>query len=290
MIRWKNMISKVPIFVIISRVLEYICLGCAKLNLREIFQYPGCAKICPRENFQISRSQSARKFVRAKIYTNKVLPISCPDQIQRVRRNPTELVDEIRPSPIHRNFFLKILFPARIYYISKSNRIRLWRVRGGFNALGVVGWWMESFQLTEVWVVGESVVAVTDVKCEDVLRSIHRPSLMPMRGDRWSRHDYCHVICHVVCHVISHVVNSIGMKCKMYVPPSDSHNFNTCWVFCICSLKPEGKKSDLKVENFACTNFRENKISRGLIFVIELFIFYVITFFREFRDHCHFLI
>ena len=46
----------------------------------------------------------------------------------------------------------------------------------------------------------------------------------------------------------------------------------------------------LKVENFACTNFRENKISRRLIFAIELFIFLAVTNFPEFRDHYHVLI
>ena len=34
--------------------------------------FKGCAKLNPRENFQISHSQSARKFVHSKINTNKV--------------------------------------------------------------------------------------------------------------------------------------------------------------------------------------------------------------------------
>ena len=47
--QWK-MFMLVPILWLISRVLEYICLGCKKLNPRENFQHPGCAKNCPREN------------------------------------------------------------------------------------------------------------------------------------------------------------------------------------------------------------------------------------------------
>ena len=65
----KNVHSR-PYFWVISRVLRLYLPW-----VRENFQYPGCAKICPRENFQISRSQSARKFVRAKIYTNKVFTL-----------------------------------------------------------------------------------------------------------------------------------------------------------------------------------------------------------------------
>ena len=40
----------------------------------------------------------------------------------------------------------------------------------------------------------------------------------------------------------------------------------------------------LKVEKFACTNFRENKISRGLIFATEDFDYFALTYFREFRE------
>ena len=40
----------------------------------------------------------------------------------------------------------------------------------------------------------------------------------------------------------------------------------------------------LKVEKFACTNFRENKISRGLIFATEDFNYFAVTYFREFRE------
>ena len=65
-------------------------------------------------------------------------------------------------------------------------------------------------------------------------------------------------------------------------------------VFTIANRTVDGQVRDanyvlFKVEKLACTNFRENKISRGLIFAIELFIFFEITFFREFRDHYHFL-
>ena len=42
--------SKAPIFGSFSRVLIGIWSGCAKINPREIFQNPGCAKICPNEN------------------------------------------------------------------------------------------------------------------------------------------------------------------------------------------------------------------------------------------------
>ena len=40
----------------------------------------------------------------------------------------------------------------------------------------------------------------------------------------------------------------------------------------------------LKVEKFACTNFRENKISRGLIFATEDLNYFAVTYFREFRE------
>ena len=40
----------------------------------------------------------------------------------------------------------------------------------------------------------------------------------------------------------------------------------------------------LKVEKFACTNFREKKISRGLIFATEDFNYFAVTYFREFRE------
>ena len=44
----------------------------ARKFIQELRAESRCAKINPRENFQIKRSQSARKFVRAKIYTNKL--------------------------------------------------------------------------------------------------------------------------------------------------------------------------------------------------------------------------
>ena len=44
----------------------------ARNLIQELRVESGCAIIFPHENFQISRSQGAWKFVRAKIYTNKV--------------------------------------------------------------------------------------------------------------------------------------------------------------------------------------------------------------------------
>ena len=46
----------------------------------------------------------------------------------------------------------------------------------------------------------------------------------------------------------------------------------------------------LKIENFACTNFRENKISRGLIFATEDFNYFAVTYFREFREWRNFCV
>ena len=46
----------------------------------------------------------------------------------------------------------------------------------------------------------------------------------------------------------------------------------------------------VKVEKFACTNFRENKISRGLIFATEDFNYFAVTYFREFREWRNFCV
>ena len=50
-------------------------LGCAKINTRENNVNGRCAKINPRENKFYSRTQGARKLIRAKISTIKVTPM-----------------------------------------------------------------------------------------------------------------------------------------------------------------------------------------------------------------------
>ena len=50
--------------------------GCVKISTRENNVKGRCAKINPRENKCFSRAEGARKFVRAKISTNKVYEIN----------------------------------------------------------------------------------------------------------------------------------------------------------------------------------------------------------------------
>ena len=66
----------------------------------------------------------------------------------------------------------------------------------------------------------------------------------------------------------------------------------------ICNIGPDRTNipldpqlyGTLKVEKFTCTNFREKKISRRLIFATEDFIYFAVTYFREFREWRNFCV
>ena len=99
-------------------------LGVCEIKSARNFSKSGCAKICPRENFQISRSQGAQKFVRAKIYTNKVFKNVCRD-LWRAIENVWKLHSEkLRCSHI---FYFNLSQDNFNYFLSKEKRIITYR-------------------------------------------------------------------------------------------------------------------------------------------------------------------
>ena len=60
-------------FLVFKAKYKVFGLGCAKINTRENNVNGRCAKINPRENKFYSRTQGARKLVRAKISTKVVM-------------------------------------------------------------------------------------------------------------------------------------------------------------------------------------------------------------------------
>ena len=80
------------LFLVFKAKYKVFGLGCAKINTRENNVNGRCAKINPRENKFYSRTQGARKLIRAKISTIKVYLSIKVDPVSQIECNLAHVI------------------------------------------------------------------------------------------------------------------------------------------------------------------------------------------------------